>query len=448
MPTNIIMLYAAQARVIGTVADHLDAFDTMSEFNVVQVDSAIAGRVDLEINRFDAVVFHYSLVLESDSYISPAMRARLRDYTGLKVLFIQDEMRWVDRTVDAILDMGISVVFSVTNPDARDKIYADERLANVRFETTLTGFVPENLIHIDVPAYEDRTIDVGYRARKLAAWYGQFAREKWLISERFEKDARTAGLNCDLSSAESDRIYGDAWIKFMTQCKATLGVESGSSFVDFTGDVYPQVEAFEAANPNASFEEISDRFLEGRDGEITIRVISPRCFEAAALRTLMIMYEGKYSGILEAGRHYVVLNRDHSNMDEVVSILRDPARAKPIIDAAYNEIACSGKWTFRTFIKHFDRVISEEAVKHPAPALAISNPFSTTDLMNMKDKFRRLDRRRQRQQAITLFAVRLAYGTARGVRDRLPRKLQGPATHSGRRLFRYARALARQILNG
>ena len=55
-----------------------------------------------------------------------------------------------------------------------------------------------------------------------------------------------------------------------------------------------------------------------------MNVISPRCFEAAALRTLMVMYEGEYAGILEAGRHYVELKRDHSNIDEVVSAIRSP----------------------------------------------------------------------------------------------------------------------------
>ena len=40
------------------------------------------------------------------------------------------------------------------------------------------------------------------------------------------------------------------------------------------------------------------------------------------MRTLMIMYE---EIIREgcSGRHYVVLNRDHGNMDEVVDIIKN-----------------------------------------------------------------------------------------------------------------------------
>ncbi|MCF6199884.1 MAG: glycosyltransferase, partial [Hyphomicrobiaceae bacterium] len=113
-------------------------------------------------------------------------------------------------------------------------------------------------------------------------------------------------------------------------------------------------------NPQASFEEVRDKYLEGRDNEVVIHVISPRVFEAAALRVLMILYPGTYSGVAKPGRHYVELLPDHSNMDEVVAILRDPERAGEIIENAYKEIACSPTWTYKSFIEHFDEVLDQE----------------------------------------------------------------------------------------
>jgi len=446
MTANVLMLYCAAARVIGTVADHLDAFSNMSTFKVVQIDSGVAGNVELEIDRFDAVVFHYSLVLESSNYINEHLREQIRRYKGAKILFIQDEMRWVNRTVDAIVDLGIKTVFSVVNPEAQRKIYHDPRLADVRFETTLTGFVPEHLIPMKVPAYEDRKTDVGYRARKLSAWYGSFAREKWLISKRFEKDAKRFNLNCDLSNRENERLYGKAWIKFMANCRATLGVESGASFVDFTGAIYPQVEAYEAANPDATFGEIRDRFLEGRDGEIVIHVISPRCFEAAALRTLMIMYEGDYSGILEAGRHYVMLERDHSNMEEVASYLREPAKAKPIIDTAYEEIACSGKWTFKAFISHFDHVLSEELEKIEGSEPARTNPFDAAVLAKMGERFERLHRWRVRRQQTLFLTARAVLKTAIFIRNHMPEWTRPIITRYGERVIIFLKPHLRRLM--
>jgi len=402
--------------------------------------------MEIEIDRFDAIVFHYSLVLEDQRYINKSLRTKIRKFKGAKLLFIQDEMRWVNKTIDAIVDLGIGAVFSVANPEAQRKIYCDPRLRDVRFETTLTGFVPEALLSFPVPAYEDRTIDVGYRARKLSAWYGSFAREKWLISKRFERDAKRFNLNCDISNRENERLYGKAWIRFLANCRATLGVESGASFIDFTGEIYTQVEAYEAANPGVSFEEIRDKFLEGRDGKIVIHVISPRCFEAAALRTLMIMYEGDYSGILEAGRHYVVLKRDHSNMEEITSYLRDPSKAKPIIDAAYEEIACSGKWTFKAFIGHFDKVLTEELARIEGSAPAHTNPFEPAALDKMEERFERLHRWRTRRQRTLSITARAALKTAVFIRDHMPEWTRPIITRYGERVTIFLKPHLRKLM--
>ena len=144
-------------------------------------------------------------------------------------------------------------------------------------------------------------------------------------------------------------------------CKAVLGTESCISFIDFDGTVMPKVDAYEQGRPDESAVDIQAKFLGKRDGEIVIRVISPRCFEAAALRTLMILYPGSYSEILEPWRHYVPLQRDHSNMDEVVAVLRDPARAKAIIDNAYKEIALNPTYSFRAMVEEFDQDLDKHA---------------------------------------------------------------------------------------
>jgi len=358
---NILLLCCDAARITGTVENHISAFKEYSQNHLFILDSNIASSVDLDLDLFDVVVFHYSLIISRDAYLPAPFFQRLAAFRGPKILFIQDEFRWVDHTADAIRRLGIGVVFTTLNPDIARKIYRHSWLERVRFEHTLTGFVPEGLIKRPVPGFARRGIDVAYRARKLPAWCGFFAVQKWRIGERFLLDAPRHGLRCDIATSEASRIYGQAWIDFLAGSKAVLGTESGASFVDNTGETIEAVDAYEVAHPDASFAEIRDRFLEGRDGDVVIRLISPRCFEAAALRTLMILYPGQYSGILRAGRHYVPLAPDHSNMDEVVAILRDPARALAIIQNAYGEIACSGRWSFKAFIGHFDRVVNEVA---------------------------------------------------------------------------------------
>lgn len=357
---RVLLLCDFDTRHIGTISDHLTAFKSYSENEICVVDALSAARTNIAFDEFDALVVHYSLAV-SKLPLQRKLAAKIRGYTGYKIVFIQDEYRWVDATVTAIADLGIHVIYSVVNEQIIDAIYHHESIRGVRRRRTLTGFVPDALTAMPVPDYERRPIDVGYRARKLPMWLGSFGQEKWIIGERFKRDAVRYGLVCDIEHDEKKRIYGDDWTTFLSNCKAVLGTESGSSFIDFSGEVQLAVEAFEQTEPNARFDEVQARFLGERDGETIIQVISPRCFEAAALRTLMILYPGAYSGVLKPWRHYLPLERDHGNMDEVVAVLRDRDRALAIIDNAYREVALNPLYGFRAMVENFDRDIAEHA---------------------------------------------------------------------------------------
>src|SRR4029079_2204821 len=122
------------------------------------------------------------------------------------------EYRWIDRTAERIKSLGICTIFTVVNTELISTIYHHSWFANIRFVNTLTGFVPEQLKNRRVLPYAARECDVFYRARKLPAWHGTFAEQKWLIGHRFKSDATKYGLRCDISTKEADRLYGEAWI--------------------------------------------------------------------------------------------------------------------------------------------------------------------------------------------------------------------------------------------
>jgi hypothetical protein len=359
-PLRCLVLADFAAFPIGTVERHIAAF---REFSAHEIQVAHVRALDFlrfDVNRFDVIVFHYSIVIAKGFHLSERLRAKCSTARGLKVLFIQDEYRWIDATAEAIGELGISVLFTVVNREVVERIYHHPWLKGVRKELTLTGFVDETLLGIEVPSYENRDVDVAYRARKVPYWLGSFAMEKWSIGRRFERDASRFQLACDISSDESGRLYGANWIRFLSGAKAVLGTESGASVCDFSGELRARVEAAVDRDKEIEFEAIRQEILGESDGPIVIHVVSPRMFEAAALRTLMINYPGEYSGCLTPWRHYVPLEKDHSNIAEVVAVIRDPGRAKQIIDAAYREVACDSKNSFRAMAGHFDRVVAEE----------------------------------------------------------------------------------------
>ena len=338
---------------------------------------------EIEFDRFDGIVIHYSLIACHDSYLHPSVRRRLARFRGIKVAYVQDDYRFINDTCAALRFMGIHILFGLVPQDIIDLVYSPAALPNVRRETVLAGYVSEELNTVAVTPYENRTLDIGYRARRVPDWLGSFAQEKSVIAQKVLQDAPKFQLTCDIATQESDRIYGQNWITFLTRCKAVLGTESGASVCDFSGEIQRKVEAHVLRHPNATFEELRELYFKEQDGRIVLNVISPRCFEAASLRTLMIMYEGRYSGRLEAWRHYVPLKRDHSNMDEVVAVLRDPLRAQEIIDRAYREVALNPENSFRAMVAQFDRAV--DATFRPEMASARA-PYSD-------DEFQEIERR-------------------------------------------------------
>ncbi|WOH68182.1 hypothetical protein [Bradyrhizobium sp. BWA-3-5] len=396
---RLLLLCDFPKRTASTITDHILALREFSQHSITVFNSKGEGVSRLELGRFDGIIIHYSLVVCMDSYVGPKARAAIRAFPGLKIAFVQDDYRWIDQTVDALRDLGIHVLFGLVPSDIIDQVYSPEKLPGVIRETVLAGYVPYELTKLKVRPFKERVLDVGYRARKLPAWLGSFAQEKWLIAERFQESAGRYGLRCDLSTREEDRIYGGDWVKFLSDCKAVLGTESGSSVCDFTGEIQRKVESHLAAHPNVSFETLRELYFNDEDGRIVLSVISPRCFEAAALRTLMILYEGSYSGRLQAWRHYVPLKKDHSNMAEVVEVLRDEARAQAIIDTAFREVALNPDNSFTAMVCQVDRAINQAF----RPEMARKRlPYSEGEL----DALLRKERRRQFTRKLYVYARR------------------------------------------
>lgn len=353
---HLLLLCDYRADSASTIVDHVRAFPRYSQHRVWVLNRLGNLPPGLDLDRFDGIILHYSLVISYDWFLSKSARAAIRRFKGFKAVFIQDDYRWVNRTVSTMEYLRINAIFCLAPQDVVDLVYSSEILPGVRKITVLAGYVPEDLTRIEPKPYEARGIDVGYRARKLSAWIGGHAQEKWLIADRFLRDAPRYGLACDISYREEDRIYGDRWIEFLRDCRAVLGTESGSSVCDFTGEIQVQVEAHERREPDVDFTTLRELYFKDADGKVMMNIVSPRCFEAAALRTLMILYEGKYSGALVPWRHYVPLRKDHSNMDEVVAVLRNPDQWSDIVDRAYREVAQNPRYTFRAMVEEFDRV--------------------------------------------------------------------------------------------
>ena len=358
---EVLLLCDYHHKVASTVRDHIESFDRYSSYRYHRLSKLgdIPGSINL--SRFDAVFVHYSLVACMDQYLSPVSRERIAQFRGLKCIYIQDEYRFVEQSIEAMRKLGVDVLFTCVPEEEIEKVYPEAKLPNVRKINVLTGYVPEALVskEPDFGKLASRPIDVGYRGRSVPAWLGELGQEKWRIGVRFRDESVGYGLKCDISFREEDRLYGSAWTKFLASCKATLGTESGSSVFDLTGEVQKAVDADLMREPTLDFYTLQQRHFQHLEGRIKLAQISPRCFECAALGTVMILYEGAYSGRLVPGRHYIPLRKDHSNMAEVVETLRDAERMSTLAENAFREVALAPQNSYRHFVKFTDRVMDD-----------------------------------------------------------------------------------------
>lgn len=203
---------------------------------------------------------------------------------------------------------------------------------------SLTGYVDDEDIRTISPfakPYAQRTIDVGYRARRLPPEFGRHGQLKYLLGERFLAANAGRGMVLDISNRPEDAIVGDGWLRFLGNSKFQLGNEGGSSIWDPDGAIRDRVHAFVAAHPQASFEDVEAACFPGLDRAEPFSAISPRMFETALTRTAQALVRAPYLGELRPDEHYIPIERDLSNMAEVADRMRDDVAAERMIEATY-----------------------------------------------------------------------------------------------------------------
>jgi hypothetical protein len=87
-------------------------------------------------------------------------------------------------------------------------------------------------------------------------------------------------------------------------------------------------------------------------------------FEAIALKTALILFEGQYSGIVAPERHYIPLRKDFGNVKDVFERLRDDAYLVELTERAYRDVVASGRFSYRAFIRELDDFIEKRVSQH------------------------------------------------------------------------------------
>ena len=353
---QVLFLYQPYWNHVKTVLHHLEAFHRFSRFDVSYAPSNSKCRYRLE--EFAAVVVHYTSRICHPGHIVRSWHNALRKYKGVKAVYLQDEYENVHLARQTLSDLAFDFVFTCVPDSEVEKVYPRRLFPNTTFINVLTGYVPLDVEEIPKgPPMAERKTLIGYRGRNLGFWYGDLGQEKVDIGRRMKQVCEERSLPVDIGWEESDRIYGDDWFRFLGSCRATLATESGATIFDWDGTLRENVQKELKQRPQATYEEIKDRFLAGREGEVAMNQISPKLFEAIACGTGLVLYEGEYSGVLTCNKHYISLKKDFSNIDEVLAKVQDVELMTRMTRQAHADVVANGRYNYQSFVELFDRAL-------------------------------------------------------------------------------------------
>jgi hypothetical protein len=369
----------------STVLEHVRSFK-LSQFHVSTVNTFWGFPKALASLRFDVLVLHYSLFGVANYCLDDQFLDYLdRSASSYKIAFFQDEYQFCQQRFAFIDRYKIESVYTLLEPRYFKDVYL--KYTNVSQVTNnIPGYVSDNLIAVSGRMFlpdEKRSIDIGYRGRKLPHYMGRGAREKYDIAIAFTERAKDLGFKLDIQAHEHGRLYGSHWQKFMANCRATLGVEAGVSIYDLDYEAYStycravlgqdaeppgpkwysQFVRLAAKEEAIDAGELADKLLAKWENNIPYRTISPRHFEAAAFRTCQILFEGNYSGIMQPFKHYIPLKKDFSNFDEVISIFKNKRERQEITENAYSDLIASKQYSYKVFIAKVDAELIKRGLR-------------------------------------------------------------------------------------
>ena len=334
----------------------LDAFPLYSGHRVFMWNAGLRRNLGcLRHVRFDLIVFSTLFLSQHWGGAEHFRRLtrRMQDIKridAVKVALPQDEFYCPDLYSEFFNEFRIDAIYSVAGEETWSNIYRKLNYTP-RFFRVLTGYIDERKVRSRPNG--ERGCDIGYRTIGTPTpVYGTFGFRKWVIAERFRNSCSRRSLAINISTEDRDKFVGDGWYRFLADCKYVLGVESGTSIVDYDGSVTRSVNDYLRANPKASFEAVSIACLREFDGKVVIRALGPRHLEACLTGTCQILVEGEYNGILKPWKHYIPVKSDFSDIEMVLDIVEKDDKRQEIVTNAWRDIVASGRYNYRSFVSY------------------------------------------------------------------------------------------------
>jgi hypothetical protein len=369
---DILVLYWYPQPMRPAIRHHLEALKYSPHGHRLRYVNVAEGvPPDLPRTKIDVLVLHTTLLCLrwSDRFHDFLRRLDwVRDCPALKLALPQDEYDHAEVLDEWLYHWDVPVIFTNFGPAYRPLLYPLMH-ARATFVHAFTGYIDPDTaaaLRDRLPPAADRPVDVVFRAAHLPYWFGRQGQLKHRIADIVRAAAGRHGLRCDISTRPEDAITSAAWFDFLTGARTIVGIESGSSALDARGQIQAFIRCQLARDPDLTFEEVSRLLPPGWDDH-RFFALGPRHFEAVYTKTVQLLVEGDYDGVLHPGRHYLPIRPDYANLDDVLEQVRDARLLQAIADRAYDEIYLSNRHTYAELSNRIDEIILSRAPKARRP---------------------------------------------------------------------------------
>ncbi|MEM9626060.1 MAG: glycosyltransferase [Pseudomonadota bacterium] len=241
------------------------------------------------------------------------------------------------------------------------------------------------------PPLKERPIDIGARSDRYNIYVGDDQRVA--LHDLVKARAKERGFRTDIVLG-GERFDRNGWAAFLGKAKTTIATEAGSDFLDRDDRLSAEVTALLRRErgglvikheswprklsrkllPRSARHWVARRLANSMVEDVHLhrtaddavidevrrkvfrpeckspyptKVISSRHFDAAACKTLQILTSGRYNDMLTPGRHFIEIDQDFSNIDDVLDRLTDLSFCQKMVDDAFDDLMASHTYAHR-----------------------------------------------------------------------------------------------------
>lgn len=378
---NTVIIYSKYTDTLSYYNDWLDAFKMNEAFDLIPINAFDPKNKTQnsykKIENAQLIILHHSLLADTLNFLAPFKQALLCR-KGTLLSFVGNEVNLpgiqMNEKIETLKSLAPNYIATQLLKEAGDWLYNEVGSAEIlSLPHALNPLIFNSKIQ-----YDKRPIDVGCRTAQYGVYLGDNDRNK--IIHYFKQLGNERALKVDLGVKTEQRFNRNEWSQFLNNCKATISTEAGSFYLEKQdtlvkeilqhfrkkGNVWmlPQETAFlvklyrylvpksirskvrkgvssfvlddKCLGDEMHFEEVWEKFFKTRPkAPVYTKCISSRHFDALGTRTLQILLPGRFNDILIPNVHYLQLNQDFSNVENILSVLFDRNKVHAITEEAY-----------------------------------------------------------------------------------------------------------------